>query len=511
MKGLKVLGTLIVSIILMLVSTISVVAVENTIQLGDSIKLNAYISGVEANYIATTDNECAYYLFRSQGAPDNTTATLFVNSRLIDGGVEYILKNGYPYKSYTGVAERDYYITQTALWWYLDSVYSTRNLDSTFKTGGTDTLQLRPYIKALHTEAYSHRGEKVAMPTTTNVELAIEDGNTLTLKDGYYTSNIIKSNTNNTSYTISLENAPTGTKVVFNDVTETTYTKAITLKGTDTFRVKIPSSEVSSTDSVIKVNAASGSVSDYTVCEYTLTNNTNQGVVLLKKGTSATKNAIELKIGTTRVTINNRDSNTKENIAGAQMRLKDSTGKEVASFTSTTNAYVVQNLPYGAYVLEEVAAPNGYLLNTNVTNFTLSESQKAVTINYENGARKALVSISVLDQNTRAQLSGATIIIRNSNGAEVARFVSTTNAYTLTDIPLGTYTAEEISAPYGYALNSEKLTFTIEDSHLSHQVNIVNVQEIPVPNTDTTLSAIILAVLGIGVIGMGFKFVKSHA
>ena len=193
------------------------------------------------------------------------------------------------------------------------------------------------------------------------------------------------------------------------------------------------------------------------------------------------------------------------------MRLKDSTGKEVASFTSTTNAYVVQNLPYGAYTLEEVAAPNGYLLNTNVTNFTLSESQKAVTINYENGARKALVSISVLDQNTRAQLSGATIIIRNSNGAEVARFVSTTNAYTLTDIPLGTYTAEEISAPYGYALNSEKLTFTIEDSHLSHQVNIVNVQEIPVPNTDTTLSAIILAVLGIGVIGMGFKFVKSHA
>ena len=103
------------------------------------------------------------------------------------------------------------------------------------------------------------------------------------------------------------------------------------------------------------------------------------------------------------------------------------------------------------------------------------------------------------------------VVIRNSNGVEVARFVSTTNAYTLTDIPLGTYTAEEISAPYGYALNSEKLTFTIEDSHLSHQVNIVNVQEIPVPNTDTTLSAIILAVLGIGVIGMGFKFVKSHA
>ena len=59
MKRLKILGTLIVSIILMLVSTISVVAVENTIQLGDSIKLNAYISGVEANYIATTDNECA--------------------------------------------------------------------------------------------------------------------------------------------------------------------------------------------------------------------------------------------------------------------------------------------------------------------------------------------------------------------------------------------------------------------------------------------------------------------
>ena len=52
----------------------------------------------------------------------NTTATLVKNSSIIDNGLIYILRNGYPEKSITGDNDKDYYITQTAVWWYLDEV-----------------------------------------------------------------------------------------------------------------------------------------------------------------------------------------------------------------------------------------------------------------------------------------------------------------------------------------------------------------------------------------------------
>ena len=57
--------------------------------------------------------------------------------------------NGYPNKSFTGDRLKDYYITQTALWWYLDDTAGGTNLGNSFKTNGSDPYNLRPYIKDL--------------------------------------------------------------------------------------------------------------------------------------------------------------------------------------------------------------------------------------------------------------------------------------------------------------------------------------------------------------------------
>ena len=38
----------------------------------------------------------------------------------MNAGVAYILENGYPNKHFTGDSNKDYYITQLAVWWYLD-------------------------------------------------------------------------------------------------------------------------------------------------------------------------------------------------------------------------------------------------------------------------------------------------------------------------------------------------------------------------------------------------------
>ena len=60
--------------------------------------------------------------------------------------IAYILSNGFPRTSITGNDDMDYYITQAALWWYMDLHMGTHNLPDQFKTTGSDPHNLRQYI-----------------------------------------------------------------------------------------------------------------------------------------------------------------------------------------------------------------------------------------------------------------------------------------------------------------------------------------------------------------------------
>ena len=104
--------------------------------------------------------------------------------------------------------------------------------------------------------------------------------------------------------------------------------------------------------------------------------------------------------------------------------------------------------------------------------------------------------------------AGATLVVRKADGTEVVRFTSTTEPYVLTNLEDGTYTVEEIAAPAGYILSSEKKTFTIDDNHLSHQITFGNNPEVKVP--DTASSSLIFTLLGIVIISTGIGFVYKN-
>ena len=80
----------------------------------------------------------------------------------------------------------------------------------------------------------------------------------------------------------------------------------------------------------------------------------------------------------------------------------------------------------------------------------------------------------------------------------------------LTDLSNETYTVEEESAPEGYIKSSQKVSFTIDDQHLSHQINFVNAKETIVPNTASS-SSIILTILGIAILGSGIAYVYKNS
>ena len=497
----------VLAIIMMFSTTANVFAAADTIQLGAASQSPSYIAGVTFSVKQTNTGVPLYCVDIHKNTAQNVQANLVKNSKVINGGVVYILKNGYPNKAITGDKSKDYYITQTALWWYLDLTTGSQNLGEQFKTTGNDPENLRPTIKALAYEGYNHRNDTIGIGET-KLTLAVTGSNTMELKDGYYVSGDIKPSTaqNISKYKVTLGNAPSGTKIVFSNGTESVYSSEFEMSVKDSFKVKVPLAGVTGSSLQISVNAKGTGNTQYMAYEYQPVNTKMQNIALLEKTSKDVSSSINLDIASSVVKVTKVDCNTQKAIAGAKLVLKDANGTIITSWTSTINPHIIRNLAVGNYTIEETEAPAGYLLNTNVTRFAVTDTARDFNIIINNAPKKVVVNITKVDQATNAPLAGAVLLVRKADGSELTRFVSTTEPYVLTDLANGTYTVEEVSAPAGYLKSDERISFTVDDAHLSHQITFLNAREVIVPDT-ADFPSIIMAIIGIVITGFGLRFI----
>ncbi len=491
-KFTKVLLTIILTIATFVPANITANAASKQITLGELEVLPRYVAGVLIDAKKTTSGQYVYCVDNNKPTAKNTTANLVGEA---NAGVTAILNNGYPYKSITGDKAKDYYITQAAIWWYLDNTTGSSNLGTQFKSTGSDAYNLRNYIKNL-----VKVGEQAAKSYTTALTITTSDKN-MTLSNGYYVSKSIKATniSNINSYTVSLKNAPSKTEIV-NSKGEVVNSIA----ANDSFYIRIPANQVTSVSLNVTVTATGKSAIKKAYVYQPV--NGMQNVTLLEDETKSS--SLTLNLATSKVTIVKVDSKTGLALAGAKLVLKDSNGKQITSWTSTVNGHVVRNLVDGTYTVEEVSAPNGYELNKTPVKFTISGTNRDIKVKIQNKAKKVVVNITKIDASTKNPLSGAILVVKNSSGNIVARFTTTENSYTITDLENGTYTVEEEQAPAGYKASSEKISFTIDDEHLSHQIMFENYPEVEVPNTSS--SSLIFSLLGIAIISIGIGFVYKN-
>ena len=498
----KFLVAILIAVVSYCTLTTTVNAVPQEIQLGNAQSVPGYVAGTYFTTKTTTSGDYMYCLNIHKLTAQNSTAHLVGE---LDAGVAYIMINGYPHKTFTGEKLKDYYITQTALWWYLDDTTGSSNLSSSFKTNGSDKYNLRPYIKNLVAKA---KEAKAKGYQKTTLSTSISDKSLSMTSDGKnYVSNEVKvSSTNISEYKVSITSGPEGTSII-----DKTGKAKTTFSSSETFRVKVPVSKVDGTKETIKVKiSATGKI--YKAYEYQPDVQSQQNVTpsVITPVEEKVETSIDLSISTSKITIVKIDKATGNAIAGAKLVLKDSEGNEITSWTSTTLGHVIKNLPNGTYTVEETKAPNGYELTEEVVKFTISDNSREQKIKFYNEAKERVVNIIKVDQSTGEPLAGAVIVVKNSNGQEVARFTTTKDPYVLTGLKDGTYTVEEVSAPSGYQKSNEVYSFTLDAEHVSHQITIENAPIVEVPNTGAA-SSILLVILGLGIIGGGIKFVQKNS
>ena len=163
-----------------------------------------------------------------------------------------------------------------------------------------------------------------------------------------------------------------------------------------------------------------------------------------------------------------------EELIGADMQLENADGEIIDEWISDGTNHVVSKLGAGEYVLKEIAAPDGYVIATDIKftvdvygNITVENVEATVTS--ENGNPLIVmvddttkVQISKQDITTGEELPGATLQIIDEDGNVVEEWVSTDEAHFIEGklIAGKEYTLKEIIAPEGYEIANE-IKFTV--------------------------------------------------
>lgn len=165
--------------------------------------------------------------------------------------------------------------------------------------------------------------------------------------------------------------------------------------------------------------------------------------------------------------------------------------------TDKDGAFSFSNIPYGEWIVKEVAAPTGYVVDA--THHHIHISDDGVVINIIMTDKQ--VMISKIDVTSGQELAGAELTITDESGNVIDSWTSTDTAHYANGLVEGQkYTLTEKTAPYGYEV-ANSIVFVVTNDKATQTV---------VMNDSPILSSVLVnkvdSITGENIISKKFEF-----
>ena len=209
-------------------------------------------------------------------------------------------------------------------------------------------------------------------------------------------------------------------------------------------------------------------VGKYTVTEISAPEgyilNAETKTVTVKTGETARIKAVNEKIigGLEIIKI---DEDTKEKIEGVTFEIYNSNKEVIGKITTGKDGKAVlkiDNMANGTYYYKEISAPDGYIVDSTMKEFKITEENKIAKETVTNKKIRGTLEITKLDD-SRVAIEGVKFNILASDKKTVIETLTTDKSgyATTKKLDKGTYYYQEIEVPDGYVKDDEIFEFQI--------------------------------------------------
>ena len=222
-------------------------------------------------------------------------------------------------------------------------------------------------------------------------------------------------------------------------------------------------------------------VGKYTVTEISAPEgyilNAETKTVTVKTGETARIKAVNEKIigGLEIIKI---DEDTKEKIEGVTFEVYNSNKEVIGKITTGKDGKAVlkiDNMANGTYYYKEISAPDGYIVDSTMKEFKITEENKIAKETVTNKKIRGTLEITKLDD-SRVAIEGVKFNILASDKKTVIETLTTDKSghATTKKLDKGTYYYKEIEVPDGYVKDDEIFEFQINKQNEVVKREVIN-------------------------------------
>ena len=222
-------------------------------------------------------------------------------------------------------------------------------------------------------------------------------------------------------------------------------------------------------------------VGKYTVTEISAPEgyilNAETKTVTVKTGETARIKAVNEKIigGLEIIKI---DEDTKEKIEGVTFEVYNSNKEVIGKITTGKDGKAVlkiDNMANGTYYYKEISAPDGYIVDSTMKEFKITEENKIAKETVTNKKIRGTLEITKLDD-SRVAIEGVKFNILASDKKTVIETLTTDKSghATTKKLDKGTYYYQEIEVPDGYVKDDEIFEFQINKQNEIVKREVIN-------------------------------------
>ena len=222
-------------------------------------------------------------------------------------------------------------------------------------------------------------------------------------------------------------------------------------------------------------------VGKYTVTEISAPEgyilNAETKTVTVKTGETARIKAVNEKIiGGLEIT--KIDEDTKEKIEGVTFEVYNSNKEVIGKITTGKDGKAVlkiDNMANGTYYYKEISAPDGYIVDSTMKEFKITEENKIAKVTVTNKKIRGTLEITKLDD-SRVAIEGVKFNILASDKKTVIETLTTDKSgyATTKKLDKGTYYYQEIEVPDGYVKDDEIFEIQINKQNEVVKREVIN-------------------------------------